>query len=402
MNEQKFVDMAAQFVHASLQSWRAGQRAFAVLHTGVGCEHLLKALLCRYDPLLISERNDRAHRFHALGFGDAQGVMPLTQARTIGIVEAFKDASIFMRGRMPVDEKRFRLVADSRNGVAHYAHLDDHAAGEVVGLGLQVVESLRAELGLDAADFWGEYEAVFTDLDQVAAMPDLKSGDRPNIEAAAEERALHERTAAYGALSTAVATAIEVASWGSARRSANHQQDVDLATLRTSLVTGLRIAGARARQTASELLTDYRVLPFPSRPDASHAVPGIGRKVQTAVAVKVLISSSITAGLAEACAEHPDLPLLTSLKEMNGALRSSQVPDGDHLWWRPCPACGYDGNVFGDLDATDCWCPDGSCPHPDRTVDVGLVESFSCPLCGLLLTHGEELEAAGIESGEIE
>lgn len=39
--------MAAQFVQASLQSWRSGQRAFEVLHTGVDREHLLKVLLRR-------------------------------------------------------------------------------------------------------------------------------------------------------------------------------------------------------------------------------------------------------------------------------------------------------------------------------------------------------------------
>lgn len=405
MDEQKFAEMAGQFVRASLDSWRAGHRAFAVLHGGVGCEHLLKALLCHYNPLLISGVNDRAHHYHTLGFGDVQGVKPLSEARTIGIVEAFKEASVFMRGRMPVDEKTFRPVADSRNGVAHYAHHDDQAAGEVVELGLVVVEAVRAELGLDPAGFWGEYEAVFTDLAKVAAMPaPTGQGDRPGIEAAAEELALAERAVARVALTTAVVTAVEVASWDSTQRPGGHQKDVNLTALRAALVTGLRVAGAHARQAASELLTEYEVLPFPSRPDAAHAVPGIERKAHTAVAVKVLISSSVIAGLADARAEHPDLPILAAVKEIDdsGWLRSSQTPDGDHVWWRHCPACGYDGDVYGHLNGADCWCLEGDgCPHPDRMVDIGIPESLSCPFCGLTLTHGEELEAAGIETGEV-
>ncbi|GGW82425.1 hypothetical protein GCM10010350_79060 [Streptomyces galilaeus] len=53
VNEERFGEMAGQLARASLDSWRAGNRAFAVLHCGIGCEHILKALLCRHDPLLI-------------------------------------------------------------------------------------------------------------------------------------------------------------------------------------------------------------------------------------------------------------------------------------------------------------------------------------------------------------
>ncbi|MFE7948524.1 hypothetical protein [Streptomyces sp. NPDC057426] len=406
MNEKKFADMASQFLRASLDSWRAGSHAFAVLHAGVGCEHILKALLCRYNPLLISEKGDQSLRFHSLGFGNAQGVKPLSEARTIGIVEAFKTATIFMGGRMPVDERAFRPFADSRNGVAHSAYLDDQAAGEVVELGLLVVEAVRAELGLDPADFWGEYEPVFSDLAKVAAMPaPAGRADRPAIEAAAEELALAERGAARAVLSAAATTAVEVASWGSATRPDNHQEDIARTALHAVLVTGLRTAGARARQAAAELLTEYEVLPFPSRPDASHDVAGITQKAHTAVAVKVLISSSVIAGLHDIHYNYPAVPIIPSLVQLNesGWLRNNQASSGDHAWWRHCPACGYDGNVYGDLDAAECSCPewDEECPHPDGTIDVGIIESFSCPFCGLLLSHGEELAAAGIESGEI-
>ncbi|MBC2867464.1 MULTISPECIES: hypothetical protein [Streptomyces] len=36
--------------------------------------------------------------------------------------------------------------------------------------------------------------------------------------------------------------------------------------------------------------------------------------------------------------------------------------------------------------------------HSDGVVDVGIVESFSCPFCGLSLSNREETATAGIES----
>jgi hypothetical protein len=50
-------------------------------------------LLCRHNPLLIAEKGDQSFRFHSLGHGDANGVKPLSEARTIGILEAFKSLS---------------------------------------------------------------------------------------------------------------------------------------------------------------------------------------------------------------------------------------------------------------------------------------------------------------------
>jgi hypothetical protein len=403
LNEEKFTDMASQFLRASLDSWRAGNHAFAVLHAGVGCEHILKALLCRHNPLLVSEKNDQSHRFHSLGFGDAQGVKPLSEARTIGIVEAFKTATIFMGVRMPVNERTFRPFADSRNGVAHTAYLDDRAADEVLKVGLLVVEAVRTELALDPAEFWGPYEPAFADLAKVASMPATPGqADRPAIEAAAEKLALAERVAARATLSAAARTALEVASWESATRLGSHREDIDRTALQAALVTGLRTVGTRARKVAAELLTEYELLPLPSRPNASADVPDLAHMAHTAVAVKVMISSSVIAGLHDIHYNYPALPIIPSLVQLNesGRLRNSQTANGDHAWWRHCPACGYDGNVYGDLDAAECSCEDWDCEHPDRTTDVGTIESFDCPVCGLLLSHEEELAAAGIEPGE--
>ncbi|MFE4976091.1 hypothetical protein ACFRAR_28815 [Kitasatospora sp. NPDC056651] len=385
MDERKFADMARQFVHSSLDSWRRSQdQAFAVLHAGIGCEHLLKALLCHHDPLLISDKSDWAHRFHALGHGDAPGVKPLNEAKTIGIVEAFRLSTVFMRGRMPITEQAFRPVADARNSVAHYAYHDEKAVRAVLEISLRVVEAVRAELDLDSTAFWGEYQSTFIDLDKVAAMPG-PSGQVgwPSLEVAAEEQALVERAAARSVLSAALATAIELSPRGFTDCADNRQHDMAL----TALVTGLRVAGARARQSATDLLTRYEVLPFPAQPDATHAVPGINQKAQISMAVRVLISSSVIAGLADiARAEHPGLPILKIVHtDLSGWMRDNQGADDGYLGWRECPACGYSGTAVGNLTAVPCACFDEDCEHPGHQVDTGIAESFSCMFCGLVL-----------------
>ncbi|QNP63183.1 hypothetical protein [Streptomyces genisteinicus] len=82
----------------------------------------------------------------------------------------------------------------------------------------------------------------------------------------------------------------------------------------------------------------------------------------------------------------------------SGWLWSRWSPDGSYVWWRQCPACGYVGDVFGDLGVDGCWSPSrGDCDHLEGTVGIGLAKSFFRPFCGLVLTHGEELNAAGIE-----
>lgn len=401
LNEKTFTEMASRFLRASLDSWRQENHAFAVLHAGVGCEHILKALLCRHNPLLIAEKGDQSFRFHALGHGNANGVKPLSEARTIGILEAFKTAAVFMDGRMPVDERTFRPFADSRNGVAHSAYLDDVAVKKVVETGIQVVESVRAELGLDSAEFWGEYASVGADLSQVASMPSPSGpAKRPLLEPLAQQIALATRERARSAISVALSTGLEAASWDEATMSRELEGDITRSALDAALVTALRIEGAQAGRAAERLLVEYGVLPLPA-PSAAHDDPGVMQRSHTAVTVKVMIASGVVAGLVDVQKRNRDLPLINMViyLDQRGCLISSRARGG-HVWWRECPACGYGGNVYGDLSPVPCRCSewDVSCIHPGGVVDVGTVESFSCPFCGLSLSNGEDVAMAGIES----
>ncbi|WP_329623604.1 hypothetical protein OG357_26955 [Streptomyces sp. NBC_01255] len=143
------------------------------------------------------------------------------------------------------------------------------------------------------------------------------------------------------------------------------------------------------------------MVPLPVRPDVSPTAPDTAQRAHTAVTVKVMIASGVMAGLVDVQYLDPDLPIVPSLIELDatGRLRNSQAQD-EHVWWRDCPACGYAGNVYGDLDATPCLCEEWEeeCQHPGAVVDTGTVESFSCPFCGLALSSREETATAGIES----
>jgi hypothetical protein len=302
---------------------------------------------------------------------------------------------------MPVDERTFRPFADSRNSVAHSAYLDDMAVRKVIETGVQVVESVRAELGLDPADFWGEYTNSFADLSQVASVPAQAGPDKQLfLEPAAQQLALAARERARSAISIALSTGCEAASWDDATMSRELEGDVTRTALDAALVTALRIEGSQAGQAAEKLLAEYGVLPLPE-PLSFPEDPDTMQRSHTAVTVKVMIASGVIAGLIDVQSSRRDMPLVGMLIHLDqkGCLISSQA-SGDHVWWRECPACGYAGNVYGDLSPVPCRCDEWEqpCIHPGGLVDVGTVESFSCPFCGLSLSNRGEVTTAGIES----
>jgi hypothetical protein len=172
LNEQTFADLAGELMRSALDSWRTGNRRFAVFHVGLGCEHALKALLAHRNPLLVADsQTDQALRFRALGLDDKDGVKPLTEARTISMERAFKDAAIFMQGRMPVTKQQFDPLVQSRNGLTHLAWYNTKVTKQAVTTGIAVAEAVRIELDIPPAVFWGGYETVFNDLDKVTAIP---------------------------------------------------------------------------------------------------------------------------------------------------------------------------------------------------------------------------------------
>ncbi|MGW5048672.1 hypothetical protein [Streptomyces griseoluteus] len=407
MNEQTFADMAGELMRSALDSWRTGNRRFAVFHAGLGCEHALKAFLAHHNPLLVADsQTDQALRFRALGLDDKDGVKPLTEARTISMERAFKDAAVFMQGRMPVTKQQFDPLVQSRNGLTHLAWYNTKVTKQAVAAGIAIAETVRTELDIAPADFWGDYEAVFDDLTKVTAMP-APSTPLPTLESAAESLAQKEADHARAAVTTAAIVAQDTAHFGSANRSSDEQMAAARASGRTALWTALQTTGMRAQREAVTLLEAHRVLPLAPRRDRMHGPsPSEYVRAHDVVVVKTLVASSVYKAFADACKENEILrEALPSILSRKGHTVSHPNQHKDLVYWVECHACEKLANVYGYTMHDFCGCDDPSvweflddgCPdHPGSTINTDHAEVYHCPTCSLTLTHEDELEEVGI------
>lgn len=407
MNEQTFADLAGELMRSALDSWRTGNRRFAVFHAGLGCEHALKALLAHRNPLLVADsQTDQALRFRALGLDDKDGVKPLTEARTISMERAFKDAVIFMQGRMPVTKQQFDPLVQSRNGLTHLAWYNTKVTKQALTTGIAIAEAIRAELGISSTAFWGGYETVFNNLAKVTAMPST-TGPLLTLEAAAETLAQKEAEHARRAVTTAAVVAQGTANLGSSNRSDDEQMTIAQVAGRTALWTALQNTGMRAQRETAALLEAYDVLPVVGHPDRSHEPsPTKYLRAHNAVAVKVLVSSSVYKAFADACQAYDVLgEALPSILIRNGHAISHPNQCQSFLYWVECQACEKLANIYGHKTRKFCGCDDpsvweyigGECPdHSGSTIVTDHAELYHCPTCSLTLAHQDELEEAGI------
>ncbi|MFJ1858805.1 hypothetical protein ACIOHA_16020 [Streptomyces anulatus] len=134
----------------------------AVHHAGVAAEHLLKAYLAHLHPALIVEGRDFSSLLHATGHG-AHASGPRSQAKTIGLVEAYVRVAGILKGGMPVSRQEFLPLAEARNGVAHAAFHDDEQVSAVFTTCLRVADSLLPVLP-PLGDFWGQYQGLHDKL----------------------------------------------------------------------------------------------------------------------------------------------------------------------------------------------------------------------------------------------
>ncbi|MFI1854185.1 hypothetical protein [Streptomyces sp. NPDC020480] len=431
MNKESFVVMGGGLMRDALGSWRAGSREFSVLYAGLACEHMLKAILCHHDPLLISG-ND-THRSHALGLGSNPGVKPLTKARTIGMAEAFAKAETVMKGKMPITSKAFEPVMASRNGRAHSAWHDDQVTEQVVTVTVQVAEAIRNELSIASDDFWGEFDGVYTDLVKVAALP--VKVERPAIETAATELIAAEEKHAFHAGTVAGQMAASVALRGSHERSGEEQETVQEFSSRAAVGTALQCSGLRAQRAAVALLESYEVLPLDRHPvggtflkESPHYLPGPrAEQARTALAVKTMVAGRVAAGFQKGCSSGSS----NAAKVLSSAYSSSvrmvasssleavakviasvfehgtvgAAPFTDDVeslgWMLNCPACGAWGDMYGNVEQEECPCgghPD--CQSSDGFRTITTPRKFYCTACSLTLDEKEELEAAALPSEE--
>ncbi|MGW4905946.1 hypothetical protein [Streptomyces sp. NPDC004270] len=383
--------MAGELMRSALDSWRAGNRRFAVFHAGLGCEHALKAYLSHLDPVLVADTHtDQALRYRALGLDDKDGVKPLTEARTISMERAFKDAEKFMRGRMPVNKQQFDTLAQSRNGLTHLAWYNTTLTKQAVTTGIRIAEAVRAELGITTATFWGDYETVFDDLAKVKAMP-APAGALPKLQAAAETLAKNEAEQARRAAHTAAIVAHDTATKEAAR---------------AALWTALQATGLRAQGNTVNLLETHGIFPLDPRPDRSHAPhPASALRAHDAIAIKALVASSVHTAFAAACEGRE--PLREALPDILSR-KGPTIPHhkwGDSLYLVECHACGMLANIYGHTTQEFCACDDPAvwelvgdeCPdHDNSIIIIDHAEVYHCPTCSFTLRHDDELEAIGI------
>ncbi|WP_345657985.1 hypothetical protein [Streptomyces siamensis] len=402
MNTERFTDLASQMMRSALDSWRGGNRLFAVLHAGMGSEFCLKAVLCHHDPLLIAAHGDQALRFHTLGFGGEKGVKPLEQARTIGMAEAFKDAEIVMQGRMPVTFEVFRPVMEARNGIAHLAHHNPATAEQVVSTALRLAEAIRKELSASDADFWKGYAHAFHDLKKVAAMPailkiGLEQAAEDLAQAEAVEAARAAADAAKGTAKTATDALARIPLWDDALGGNDIVVRHALSIARRSAVSAaLHTTAMRGQRVAAALLSSYGYVPGDSNGQVA---------ASDAVAVKCLVARYVESAFRVALPS--DLKFALSEPSSDVVWRPQSYESaryGTYLWrWEPCPACPAWGDLYGHLEHDVC--VDEECraggsycgEHDEGPPTVAHAQTFTCPVCCLVLDAEEELEAAYME-----
>lgn len=166
MDRDTFIRTAKAQMHRALASFSRGDNGMAVLHAGIGDEHLLKAALVHRSPALIVEPRDLSGLLHAAGLG-MSAPSPVTSAKTIGAAEAFKRARHVME--LPVTEKEHDTLLRTRNGVAHMGMHATEETVAAVATAVAVADAVLSDLGLKISEFWGEYAWSRTDLVELRA-----------------------------------------------------------------------------------------------------------------------------------------------------------------------------------------------------------------------------------------
>ncbi|MFJ8882274.1 hypothetical protein ACIRJR_02545 [Streptomyces sp. NPDC102402] len=154
---QRFWYSSQKWMAAAFTAFSDGPmlQDMAVHHAGVATEHLLKAYLASLHPALVVEGRDFSSLLHATGLG-AHAPGPLSQTKTIGLVESYVRVSGLLKGTMPVSRQELLPLADARNGVAHAAFHDSAQVNAVFTTCLRIADRLLPELP-PLGDFWGRY-----------------------------------------------------------------------------------------------------------------------------------------------------------------------------------------------------------------------------------------------------
>jgi hypothetical protein len=188
MDKTSLVASAQRQMSRAMSAWCTSDNDMAVLHAGIGTEHLLKALLAARHPSLLVDGRDFNSLLHAAG-QSTYAASPGTKVKTIGALDAFKRAAALIT--MPIKERDLDPLLTARNGVAHLGAHDDAVTHDALAVAVTVADAALADLQEDIPAFWGPWADTRLDLEemqrdaQIAAEQALKG---VGVEVAARPR----------------------------------------------------------------------------------------------------------------------------------------------------------------------------------------------------------------------
>lgn len=164
MDKTSLLASAQRQMNRAMSAWCTSDNDMAVLHGGIGTEHLLKALLAARHPSLLVDGRDFNSLLHATG-QSTYAASPATKVKTVGALDAFKRAANLIT--MPVKERELDPLLTARNGVAHLGAHDDAITHDALAIAVTVADAVLTDLQVDIPTFWGPWADTRLDLEQM-------------------------------------------------------------------------------------------------------------------------------------------------------------------------------------------------------------------------------------------
>ncbi|MFJ2517288.1 hypothetical protein ACIPEL_28135 [Streptomyces griseoviridis] len=164
MDKTSLLASAQRQMNRAMSAWCTSDNDMAVLHAGIGTEHLLKALLAARHPSLLVDGRDFNSLLHATG-QSTYAASPETKVKTIGALDAFRRTVALIT--MPVKERDIEPLLTARNGVAHLGAHNDALTHDALAIAVTVADVVLTDLQEDISSFWGPWAETRQDLEQM-------------------------------------------------------------------------------------------------------------------------------------------------------------------------------------------------------------------------------------------
>lgn len=164
MDNTSLLASAQRQMNRAMSAWCTSDNDMAVLHGGIGTEHLLKAFLAARHPSLLVDGRDFNSLLHATG-QSAYAAYPETKVKTVGALDAFRRAAALIT--MPVKERDLDPLLTARNGVAHLGAHDDAITHDALAIAVTVADAVLTDLQEDIPKFWGLWADTRQDLERM-------------------------------------------------------------------------------------------------------------------------------------------------------------------------------------------------------------------------------------------